>query len=109
MKLFDGTKTDKRAAALKVMRAAVLIAVAIVAAVVVSRSIWSGHQLTCSVGLWLMGFAFQLSLGLAIGTICYAIISKIVEPWRWEISQPARAGARRRAHQATFRRAMSYA
>ena len=76
MKLFDGTKTDKRAAALKVMKAAVLIAVAIVAGVVVVNLV--GHQLAL-VGLWLMGFAFQLSLGLAIGTICYAVISKLVD------------------------------
>jgi hypothetical protein len=74
MKLFN-SKNDKRAAALRVMNAAVLVAVAVIAGVVVVNLV--GHQLAY-VGLWLMSFAFQLALGLAIGTVCYAIISKLV-------------------------------
>ena len=75
MKLFN-SKNDKPAAALKAMKAAVLVAVAVIAGVVVVNVV--GHQLAY-VGLWLMGFAFQLALGLAIGTVCYAIISKLVD------------------------------
>jgi hypothetical protein len=81
MKIFDFTEAKKariaaaRLQALRVMRAALIAAVAIVSGILVVA--YCGQALLV-VGLWLMQLAVTLALGFAIGSIAYSLAEKLI-------------------------------
>ena len=81
MKIFNFTEAqkakaaEKRAAALKVMRAALIVAVAIVSGVLIAA--YAGHAMIV-VGIWLLQFAITVALGFAIGSLAYSLAEKLI-------------------------------
>ena len=81
MKIFDFTVAqklklaEKRTAALKVMRACLIAAVAIVSGVLVVA--YAGNTLIL-LGMWLLQFAITCALGFAIGSLAYSFAEKLI-------------------------------
>ena len=81
MKIFNFTEAQKakaeqkRAAALKMMRAALIVAVALVSGVLIAA--YAGHALIV-VGMWLLQFAITVALGFAIGSLAYTLAEKLI-------------------------------
>jgi hypothetical protein len=65
---------DARAASLRVMKAALLVAVAIISGCLIVAYI---GETIIAVGLWLLHLAVVIAIGFAIGSICYTVASKV--------------------------------
>jgi hypothetical protein len=69
------TKTaDARAASLKVMKAALLVAVAIISGCLIVAYL---GETIIAVGLWLLHLAVVIAIGFAIGSIAYTLAAKL--------------------------------
>ena len=67
---------DARTASLRVMKAALLVAVAIISGCLIVAYL---GETIIAVGLWLLNLAVMMALGLAIGSICYTLVSRVYD------------------------------
>jgi hypothetical protein len=72
-KLWNKT-TNARAIALRTMKACLLVAVAIISGCLIVAYL---GETIIAVGLWLLHMAVVIAVGFAIGSICYAVASKL--------------------------------
>ena len=69
-------KNAKRDAALKFMKAALVVAVAVVSGCVIVAAF--GNQLML-IGMWMVYFAVMMAIGFAVGSLCYTIAAKLAD------------------------------
>jgi len=74
MKKLWKRSSDARAVSLKVMKAALLVAVAIISGCLIVAYL---GETIIAVGLWLLNVAVMMAIGLAIGSIAYTLASKV--------------------------------
>ena len=74
---FDAEKKARaRAQALRMMRAALVLAVAIVSGCLIVAFL---GETIIAIGFWLLHLAVVLAIGFAIGSIAYTLATKLVE------------------------------